>query len=110
MKLYGLNTVIKDLEGNPIKSGSRDLTMRAAIITALAFEEPDAQGRPTLTGEARFKRWYIANSIQGAFDEVEISIEDLNLVKELVGKAFFMAVVGPVWTMLESVVQTQKEV
>lgn len=102
MILPNLNAVINDLDGKPVMNGSSALTFRAAMVAALSFEKPAEQGgRSEVGGEDRFKRWSIANKIQNAADTVELKAEELALVKDQVGKAFLMVVVGPVWTLIE---------
>jgi hypothetical protein len=54
-----------------------------------------------LAGEDKFKRWQIAQKIDEHL-EAEISVEDVALIKRLIGKAFGPIVVGPAFQLLES--------
>lgn len=102
MQLKALDTVISDLSGKPLMGGDGPLTFRNALVQALAHEAQPEPGRPQPTGDDRFKRWSIANKIQQAGDSVELTAEEIALAKSKVGDAFFMVVVGPVWTLIES--------
>lgn len=104
MLIRNLDAVINDLEGKPIMGSEKPLTFRTAMVQALSHEAPPnpRTGEQSETGESRFRRWNIASKIQNANDEVELSVEDVSLVKTKVGEAFVMVVVGPVWTLIES--------
>lgn len=105
MLIRNLDAIINDLDGTPIMGpGGKPLTFRSAMVQGLAHENPPnpRTGEQSETGEARFRRWSIANKIQNAESEVELSVEDVSLVKTKTGEAFIMVVVGPVWTLIES--------
>jgi hypothetical protein len=103
MLIKNLNAVINDLSGKPIQESETSLlTLRSAIVKALAFEHAPEQGRPQVSGEDRFKRWSIANKVQNAGESVELTAEEVALIKKQVGDAFLMVVVGPVWSLLEA--------
>ena len=102
MQIKNLNTTINDLYGKPLMGGEGPLTLRAAMVQGLAYEAQAENGRQPSSGEDRFKRWFIANKIQSSDDTVELTAEEIALVKSKVGEAYLMIVVGPVWTMIES--------
>jgi hypothetical protein len=105
MFFSSLDKPILDLQGNPLKADEKtELTYRAAMVQALAHETPPnpRTGEQSATGEDRFRRWSVANKIQNAKEAVELTTEEVSLLKTKVGEAFVMVVVGPVWTFIES--------
>lgn len=89
---------LKDLEGNVLKDpDGKQGTVFGVIIDALLTPQ---RGEESLPGEEKLKRWELARKIHGKFD-VDLSLDELTLIKTLVGKAFGPVVVGQVWSLLE---------
>ncbi len=94
-----LQEIIHDLSGKPLTdpqdSGS-PLTIGRACIGALLGASP----RENPDGTEKFRRWQLAQKMSGQAS-VDLSIEEVALVKKLVGEAWTATVVGPVWIALE---------
>lgn len=73
--------------------------VKVIITNALlaAFED-----ERELSGEDKYKRFKLADRINSAEGEVEISGEELALVKKMVGKGYNVLAVGHIYNLLES--------
>ncbi len=80
------NEPVKDVEGTV-------WTYRAAFGTVLSTEL-------NISGEEKYKRGKLAGLIFDN-DEVELSLDEAKLLKDLVGKAFSSSIVVPVWDLLD---------
>ena len=107
MKEIVLTTVLKDLAGKPIDDviarqsngnlpSTPPMTLGCAAVHALLFNYPDE----TLTGEEKFNRADLAHSIHGA-KTIALAVEDLALVKKLIGKLYRSDVVYAAWPLLD---------
>ncbi len=86
----------KDIEGKEILDGGKVTTLRVVAINALMAAYTDEQN---LSGEDKLKRWKIAQRIHS--DEEDFSVEEIALIKKLVGKAYNTLIVGQAYEMLE---------
>lgn len=102
-----LNQKMKDIEGEVIKVNKQkgkevveiDLKLAKVLITALTSNFEDEKN---LEGEEKVKRFIIAQKIQRKKDGVvDLSVEDVAMIKKLVGKTWGTIVVGQVWEILE---------
>ncbi len=73
------------------------MTLRSACCTALMATTPSEQN---LGGDAKLQRYMLAQKLHNE-ESVAISIEELALIKKLVGEVFIINVVGAVWKLLE---------
>lgn len=102
---YNVGEVVKGFDGKPFteQESAKDkvpvevwLTIAKLIVNALlAFID----GKH-LSGEDKFKRYKLAEKIYGK-DEVEISLEEANLIKQASGEALTPMFSGKVWDFLE---------
>ena len=89
----------KDLDGEEIPDvKGKTATLRGLAIDALLAQYQDEQN---LGGEEKLKRWELASKIKNSPDPVEVSAEEVVLIKKLVGKAYGVLVVGQAWKYLE---------
>lgn len=100
MKL-NVTQVLKQRDGTPMKDvidgNAIDAILRVAIINALEFSlEQDKNEQPI----KKYERSKLADRVYEN-DEVELSIEDVALIKDRVGKVFGSYVVKVVWDLLE---------
>lgn len=97
------DAIVPALDGSPIKSADgKELTVRSVCINSLHFVTRDEAH--TLTGEEKVRRWEISRKIHQN-PEAELTIEEVALIKSLVGRPgtpWEPFVVGPVWEILES--------
>lgn len=89
--------VFKGLEGDEIKNGGKPFTLAAAAVTALLAEFKDEQ----IAGQQKADRYTLALAVHGAVGEIDQPVEDVALIKTLIGKAYSPLIVGQAWKMLE---------
>lgn len=96
------NAVVKDFYGEPLKmppaKGSttpQDATLGALCIQVLLAELPEER----ISGEDKYKRYEMATAIKK--NVKTITAEQVALLKELIGKGYNTAAVGPLYKMLE---------
>ncbi len=96
------NTVLKNLAGEPLTEQVDDkpveISLDKVAINALlaAFQDERA-----LSGDDKLKRWLVAERISKEdLTKTEITIDELKLIKDLIGKAYAAAIVGPAYLLL----------
>jgi len=87
---------LRDVEGNVLVEGGRDVELWRVCQNVLLAFDPQAK----TTGEEKAKRYGLAVELVdgGAHD---LAVEDVALIKKLVGDLMAPLVVGQVWRMLE---------
>jgi hypothetical protein len=93
------NQTFTTLEGQPIKDGDKELTLREAALASLqaVFQEDRS-----LSGTEKIRRYTLALRIH-AGDPVELTAEDVTLIKDLINRAYgHPAVVAQAWQMLDA--------
>ncbi len=89
--------VLKDEKGEPV-------TMKTVCINALMnLSQDDAN----LSGEDKLKRFDLATVIY-AGENPDIKVEDVALIKTLVGKMFMPLIVGQAWRHLDPPTEQKK--
>ena len=73
-------------------------TVRGVAIEALFATFKDEEN---LSGEEKLKRWELASKIKASSDPVELVVEEVALLKKLIGKAYGTLIVGQAWRILE---------
>ena len=91
------SAVIKDLAGEAVKDGDKDATLGRVACTALLASYADEQN---LAAEDKVKRFRLAE-IAAKGGEREVKVEDVALIKQLIGKAFAPLVVGRAYDIIE---------
>jgi hypothetical protein len=71
----------------------------SALVSQYKDEVNPQTGVETITPEEKYRRWKLAGKVHGK--HVDLSPEDLTLLKKLVGKAYGPAIVGPAWQALD---------
>ncbi|MFA6358683.1 MAG: hypothetical protein WCY09_08530 [Candidatus Omnitrophota bacterium] len=77
---------------------SEPATVRGVAIEALFATFKDEEN---LSGEEKLKRWELASKIKASSDPVELAVEEVALLKKLIGKAYGALIVGQAWKVLE---------
>jgi len=94
------NQKLKNFQGEVIKEttdkDSEDLTLKAVCIIALTANIIGEQ----VNGKEKYKRWKLARRVEEE-DKEDFTVEEIAKIKELIGKAFGVVVVGQAWEMLE---------
>lgn len=88
---------VRNEEGLLIKPADlRPLTLRQAALTVLMISDP----REKISGEEKASRFAVAMKVaQGKEDS--LSIDELALIKKLIGDGYNPVVVGQAWELLE---------
>jgi len=73
-------------------------TLKNACVTALQIQFDDEKG---LSGEDKFKRHKLVEKIYAAKGEIDMTVEEVTLVKKIIGKAYGTLIVGRCWELLE---------
>lgn len=84
------------LDGVALKTNDVPLTLKGASIEALmTLVESDRKA----SGEVKFKRYELAVKVKGG-GEVEVTPEEIVMLKERIGEVYGPAVVGPAYKLL----------
>lgn len=78
------------------KSFPKKLTLGAATDEALCQPLPFDQS----TGQQKYDRYQLAERLKPG-GTIEVRVEDVAIIKEMIGRVFGPAVVGQAWDMLE---------
>lgn len=92
---------LKNIDGTAIMAGQEGtaLKLKKIAVDALMGSYPDEQN---LGGEEKVRRYDLATKIYSMTDP-DMTVEDVALIKKLVGKAYTALVVGQAWKVLEGV-------
>jgi len=90
---------VKALSGDDIKDGKGEtFTLRDAAVVALdAVSDDDRK----LDGKEKYRRGALASRIYGAKEAIVLDVDDLKLVKDLIGKIYGPRVVKEAWDSLD---------
>jgi hypothetical protein len=88
---------LKTLSGETINKGESALKLSHVCCDALFATFEDEKN---LSGDEKAKRFVLATKIYGA-DFVDLSPEDVVVLKKLVGKAFSALIVGQAYQMFD---------
>lgn len=92
-----LEQVLKSLDGTHLLSeDQKEITLGKVCVGALTNMLPTEQA----TGEVKFQRFQLAQKINGQ-KEIELTSEEIVIIKERVGVLHSPLVVGLVYEMLE---------
>lgn len=79
-----------------------DLKLKHICIDALLNPEVDEKGNPVnVVGTKKFDRWELAAKIHNSNGIIELSSDDKDLLKDLIGKGYSPIIVGQAWEALE---------
>jgi len=85
-------------DGEPLKEGEKVITLAMICCNALMNQtEEDAK----LPGEEKLRRFDLATMVYANKEPSDLKVEDIALLKTLVGKLYGPLVVGPCWKLLE---------
>lgn len=75
-------------------------TLRNACTDSLSVDYQDEQRSGGLSGDEKFKRHCLAVKVHDN-DKPDFTVEELVLLKEMVGKRFPPEIMGPAWLLLD---------
>ena len=84
------SAAIKDFDGDAVKDGDKEATLGRVACTALLASYADEQNLPA---EDKVKRFRLAE-IAAKGGAQEMKVDDVALMKKLIGKAFAPLIVG----------------
>jgi hypothetical protein len=95
--LINFESGLTDFDGKVMPNASgQPATLKGIAIDALMASY---QGEDKLSGEEKMNRFLLAEKIhKGEFD---LTVEEIAMLKTLIGKAFTPIVVGQAWRILE---------
>ena len=92
-----LNYVFKTLDGTPLKNKEKDFTMKSACINALTLSVPNER----ISGEEKVKRAILAEDIYRTENEINLNVDNLKMIKDLIGQIGSPLVVKQAWDVLD---------
>lgn len=96
--LVKLDTPILDIEGNPVRDGEEELTVRKCLVGSL-LNSPDQH---QVDGAEKHKRFVLALRVQNHKDEsINLTAEQIVLLKKVAGHSFSPLLVGRLYEVLE---------
>lgn len=96
---YNFNKVVTHLATGDILTDEKgnDLTYSTVIINSLLAQ----QANETLSGSQKFEYWKLAGRIKDAAEEVEITTDEIKIIKDKANLAYNTLVFGPLYKLLE---------
>ena len=91
-----LKTSLKAFDGADVTDATGPVLISTLCINALMKED-------TVAGAEKMKRFLLARRIYDAEGDLDITVEEASLIKDLVGSTFAPIVVGRVYELLEGV-------
>lgn len=95
MKL-NLEHQLCDMENKPLKVGEDYLTLERVLVQACLMT--DEKENPSM--DVKYKRYKLCKKLSGA-KEIDLSSEEVVMLKDLVGRAFTTIVAGQAFDLLE---------
>lgn len=108
----GIDFTVKlvNIDGKPFTNGdakpAADLTLKDACVLALESSTDDDR---QATGADKFKRDELARKIYHDAKNAILTVDELALIKDRVGKIYGAAVVGAVWRLLDPAVTKESK-
>ena len=90
---------LRTINGDPVPEGdanSKPATLRFVSVNALLNPASEQ-----IAGEEKVKRFDLAMQIHKSNGSIELTVENVSLVKKLVGEQYTPLIVGQAWRMLE---------
>ena len=90
---------LKALSGDEIKDDKGEIfTLRDATVVALdAVSDDDRK----LEGKEKYRRGALASRVYGCKEPIMLDVDDVKLVKDLIGKIYGPRIVKEAWDLLE---------
>lgn len=94
---YDLSQVFTDLDGTVILDKEKPFTLRAILALACINADPQKYA----DGDSKYRIYKLLLRIHAQASAVELSSEEVTLLKDLVGRIFAPYIVGLVYDVLE---------
>ena len=91
--LKRLNVPVRDLDNKDVMDpeSGKVATLKGAVSSALLFQGQDSE---RLTGDQKLQRFALAKKVYDAEDKVDLTAEDVVLIKDCVNRIFTPLVYG----------------
>lgn len=97
--LIKVETPLRNMDGQVMKDNvdgqAVDATLRMAMVNSILSPVEKESGMD------KVKKFNLAERIHDAVDNVDLTVEEISLIKERVGVVFPSLIVGQVWKLLE---------
>lgn len=93
-----LNQPISNLDGTTVVEGGKSMIAAGIIENALLLSFPDEQN---LAGDEKIKRYALALKINAKPEDVQLTADEIALIKKLVAKGWGPLIVGQIWKLLD---------
>jgi len=91
------NMGLKNLEGKNLKDKGKDLTLKDVSANALLGNYQNEN----IDGEEKLKRFLLAMKIYEAKGELELSVDEIKMTKDLIAKGYSTIVTGRALQILD---------
>jgi hypothetical protein len=95
---HDFTTILVGLDGKPLTLEQASPPVTLGDVSAIALTSSFKDENPS--GTEKVKRWALALRVRTAKD-VELTADDVKLIKDLVAKGFGPLIVGQVWSILD---------
>jgi hypothetical protein len=85
------------LDGSELMDNGKPVTLGSVSVAALLATYPE----DNTTGEAKAERWKLAQRIYAADEPATVTVEEVVLLKKLIGTGYGPIVVGQAYAMFE---------
>lgn len=92
-----VSKTLMSIKKEVLKVGAEPATLKWAVVEALLATYPNEN----INGQEKMARFRLAQRVEIADKDLDMSVEDVAKVKELIGKYFAPPVVGPCYDLLE---------
>ena len=86
------------VDGTPVLVDDKPVTLRYACTEALCALY---RGEESLSGAERYRRYEIAKKLNDNHGSAELTVEEIVVIKDCVGKRFAPGLLGPIYDALE---------
>jgi hypothetical protein len=98
-------TKLTQIDGSPFLDGAgkpeeKQTTLATIAVNALLAAYPDEQ-TPPLPAEEKVKRFALAEKVQLHPSDAQLTVDEVALIKKLIGKGYPALVVGEAWRVLD---------
>ena len=99
--LIDFSQVLKAVDGVTLNRKDVPLELRTIVCEALMASYREEEG---LAGEEKHKRYKLSQKIYRETGPVNVTIEEISVIKKLVGLLYGPTIVGPSYDALEGIV------
>jgi hypothetical protein len=89
---------LKAIDGSELVENGKPVTLAAVAVNALLDVIPKQE---EVTSEAKVQRWRIAQRIFAAEEPVDVTVEEVVIVKKLIGIGYAPLIVGQAFDLIE---------